>query len=157
MTERNPHADLDSISGQLDEAATIERVVNRDRTGRLDSISGRLDTAAETERVVHVDQTGRLDAIETAQKVVAGRMETFEGLLAENTAQTRANSDMTRDVHEMLLAWRAGMNALAKFGRGLAWVGIWVLKILKVGGAIAAAVYAIWLLIYAYTHGGPKQ
>lgn len=133
------HADLDSIRGQLDEVVATERAVNVDRTDRLDSIEERLRTGAV-------------------------RMANFETLLTENTDQTVATAAraeatelMTRDVHDMLLTWRAGMNALAKFGRGMAWVGQWVLRIAKFGGAIAGGIYAIWMLVYTFTHGGPKS
>ena len=125
-------ADLDSIRGQLDDAAITEREVNTDRNDRLDAIEQRLQDGGE-------------------------RMATFETLLSVNTAQTLATAEMTRDVHEMLLAWRAGMNAIAKFGRGIAWVGQWMLRIAKFGGAIAGGIYAVWLLIYTFTHGGPKS
>lgn len=136
--ERTGHADLDSIRGQLDEVVATERAVNVDRTDRLDSIEERLRTGAV-------------------------RMANFEALLTENTTETRANAlqaqangETMRAVHEMLSTWRAGMNALAKFGRGLAWIGGWVLRVTNFGGAIAAGIYAIWLLFYTFTHGGPK-
>lgn len=129
----------------------------------FDSISGQLDEAAATERAVNVDRTDRLETIEAGMIANMARIQNVEHLLAENTAETRANAlqaqangETMRAVHEMLSTWRAGMNALAKFGRGLAWIGGWVLRIAKFGGAIAGGIYAIWLLFYTFTHGGPK-
>lgn len=127
----------------------------------LDSIRGQLDEAAATERAVNIDRTGRLEAIEVGMIDSTARIQHMEQLLAENNAETRANAlqalaaaETLQTVHEMLNTWRAGMNALDKFGRGLALVGRWVLKVVRVGGIVATGVLAIWALILTILHNG---
>jgi hypothetical protein len=103
---------------------------------------GDIDTDFDT-----LNDQSRFDSIEKRLALGARRMDRIEGEVKENT-------DMTRDVHEMLLAWRAGMSAIAKFGRGLAMVGRGIMKLVRWAGIVAGAGVAIWSAIYAITHGG---
>lgn len=127
----------------------------------LESISGQLHQLAVTERAVNADRRDRLEAIEAGMIDSTTRIQHLEKLLAENTAETRdtasraqANGETLQAVHEMLSTWRAGMSALAKFGRGLAIVGRWVLKAVRLGGIVATGVLAIWALILTILHNG---
>lgn len=99
----------------------------------------------------------RLKLIEERQKANSERMGLADERMDRLETAVGVNTDMTRDVHEMLMAWRAGMNAIAKFGRGLAVIGKWLMKIIKWAGAVAAAGVAIWTFIQTITHGAPPK
>ena len=80
--------------------------------------------------------TVTLEAINGRFKRGSERMDQLEVSMRINTA-------MTSDVHEVLMAARSGINAIAKFGRGLAMVGrglrrvvIWLTPIAVAAGAI---------------------
>lgn len=85
------------------------------------------------------------------------RMERIEIRQKAFGESLQANTNMTRDVLDMLVAWRAGMNAIAKFGRFLAAVGKWFIRVLKVLAPIAAAGAAIWTVFQSYLHGGAPK
>lgn len=88
----------------------------------------------------------RLESIEAQLVAGAKRMDQSETALDENTSMTRdvhAYLPVMRDIHDMLNAWRAGMNALASFGRGVGWLGRGIYKTAKVLTPIAAGVGAI--------------
>lgn len=100
----------------------------------------------------------RLESIETRLAANAERIDRTETNLAENTNLTRDVHDFLpamRQMHEMFLTWQSGMNAIAKFGRGLGWVGgkfytgVKVLTPLAAGGA---ALVAAWHA--AFPQGG---
>jgi len=81
--------------------------------------------------------------------------------LAANTAITVTTSKNMEDVHDLLMAAQSGIDAIAKFGRGLAWIGhkffiigMWLFRLLKWGGVVGAAVSAILLAVYEIRHGG---
>lgn len=68
-----------------------------------------------------------------------------------NTAMTKVNTDMTADVHEILMFARSGINAIGSFGRGLATVGrglrkafIWLTPIAVGAVAVYHAGQAAW-------------
>jgi hypothetical protein len=69
-------------------------------------------------------------------------------------ASMAANTDMTRDVHEVILAARSGFAAIAKFGRGLAITGGWIAKAVRWLAPVVIAVVAIYHGIGALVHGG---
>lgn len=69
-------------------------------------------------------------------------------------ASMAANTDMTRDVHEVILAARSGFAAIAKFGRGLAITGTWVVKAVRWLAPPIAAAIAVYHGIQALMHGG---
>lgn len=85
------------------------------------------------------------------------RMQRIEDRQKEMGESLQTNTEMTRDVLDMLVAWRAGMNAIAKFGRGLAAIGRWFIRVLKVLAPIAAAGAAIWTVFQGYLHGGAPK
>lgn len=67
------------------------------------------------------------------------------------------NTSLTEDVHEMLITWRAGMNAIAKFGRGLGWVGTKLLRIARWGATVAAPIIAAGVAVWAWLHNGAPK
>lgn len=80
--------------------------------------------------------TVTLEAINARFKRGSERMDNLE-------ASMRINTAMTSDVHEVLMAARSGINAIAKFGRGLAMVGRWLVKAIKPLAVVAAAYVAV--------------
>ena len=93
------------------------------------------------------EDSRRLEAIEARQLVSSARMDRFE-------VELKDIAGMTRDVHEMLLAWRAGMSALAKFGRALACVGRWLAAAIKFIAPVAAGAAAIYAAVIVFIHKG---
>ena len=89
----------------------------------------------------------RLSGIEARQVISAARMDRFEVELA-------GIAERGRDVHEMMMAWRAGLGAIAKFGRGLARVGGWIVSLIKVLGPVAAGITAIYVAFNTFIHRG---
>lgn len=77
----------------------------------------------------------RLDAGEV-------RMARIEGQVAENTALTRENTEMTKDIKDLLVAARVGLKVLGGLG-----------AIAKWAGTVAAAAVAIWGLVVALKSG----
>lgn len=89
----------------------------------------------------------RLTAIEARQAVSSERMDRFE-------VELIGIAERGREVHEMLLAWRAGLGAIAKLGRGLARVGSWLISLLRVLGPVLAAITAICVAVNTFIHRG---
>lgn len=77
----------------------------------------------------------RLDAGEV-------RMARIEGQVAENTALTRENTEITKDIAELLYAARLGLKVIGGIG-----------SIAKWAGTVAAALVAIWGLVVALKSG----
>lgn len=72
--------------------------------------------------------------------------------LAANTTLTKVGTGMVSDVHEVLMMAKSGIEAIGKFGRGLAWCGRWAMKIIAFAGRIATAIGAVMGLWYSYSH-----
>jgi hypothetical protein len=81
----------------------------------------------------------RLDAIEQRLQRGSEHMALIDGAIAENTT-------LTREVRDVLDAFKGGMKVLGWLGTGMGWLG-----------KIAAAVVAIWGFIYAITHNGSPK
>lgn len=58
----------------------------------------------------------------------------------------KGNTDMTQDVHDVILAARTGFKVLGALGQGVKWLGY-----------LAAGLLSIWALIQAMAHGGPNK
>ena len=89
----------------------------------------------------------RLEAIEERLSLGAERMNRTEAALLENTSMTRDVHELLpamRQMHEMFLTWQSGMNAIAKFGRGLGWVYLKIVTLLKVLAPLATASLALY-------------
>ncbi len=101
----------------------------------------------------------RLESIETRLAEGSDRMDRTEATLIENTSMTRDVHELLpamRQMHEMFLTWQSGMNAIAKFGRGLGWVGGKLYTAIKVLTPIAAGVTALIAAWHAaFPHKGP--
>lgn len=90
---------------------------------------------------------GRLDSIETRLTLGGERMDRTEASLVENTSMTRDVHELLpamRQMHEMFLTWQSGMNAIAKFGRGLGWAYLKIVTLLKVLAPLATAGLALY-------------
>lgn len=79
---------------------------------------------------------GRFAAIETRLDRGSERMASIE-------ADLRANTEVTREVRDLMEMGRALFRLADLMGRGAKWLG-----------GIAAAIVAIWGAIYTATHGG---
>jgi hypothetical protein len=75
------------------------------------------------------------------------RMKGLEEGLADNT-------ELTRDVHEVILAARSGFAAIAKFGRGLAITGTWIAKAVRWLAPVVIAAVAVYHGVQSLLHGG---
>jgi hypothetical protein len=119
---------------------------------------GRPDEAATENPTTIAAITARLNRGGERMARFEHRMKTLEESVKANTALTKADHDMTSEVHEVILAVRSGFYALAKFGRGLARVGIWTRKALLWAGPPVAIVAGAWHgagdAIKAWLHGG---
>lgn len=122
-------------------------------TGKsIGDLSEKMDEAACTRssQFEHLE-----DQLETYQRLTNERLTTLEKSQMETKALTEENTDMTRDMHEIIVGLRAFFSSLAKMGRGMVIFGRWSLSIIKVGGIVAAAITAILGAIYAIVHGFP--
>jgi hypothetical protein len=86
----------------------------------------------------------RLQVMEDRLARGSARMRRIETSVDENTAMTRANAEMTREVLELMQAAKAGF-------RVAGWVG----TALRGAGKLAAAIAGIWALWQAIRHGTP--
>lgn len=118
----------------------------------LDELSDKLDAAAcsRTSQFGHLEEK-----LENYQRVTNDRLQTLEHGQRETKALTEENTDMTRDMHEIIVGLRAFFSSVAKMGRGMGIVGRWSLNMLKLGGVVAAAVSAIFIAVYTLMHGFP--
>jgi hypothetical protein len=79
------------------------------------------------------------------------RMTRIEGNLA-------ANTEITREIRDIVLMGRTFFRGLRGAGRALTWVWGWLYPTLRAGVVVATAVSAIGAAIYSITHGGqPPQ
>lgn len=76
------------------------------------------------------------DRLWKALSIQSERMDKFERAMEENTG-------MTRDIRDLMLTARTGFKVLGWVGTGARWVG-----------GIAAAIAAVYSLIYIIMHGG---
>ncbi len=70
-------------------------------------------------------------------------------------AEMKFNTDVTSEIRDIVIAFAAFARFCKHAGRGVAWCGKWLFRIVKVGGAIAASIAAIWGLLWAFRHGAP--
>lgn len=96
---------------------------------RFDDIDAAQAAAAKSEHSIHNEYSGRFDAIEK-------RMLNIELDVEQNT-------DLTREIHDVLVAAKVGLKVLGGAGTALKWCGM-----------VAAAVVAIYTFVYTITHGG---
>lgn len=83
------------------------------------------------------DTRARFDAIDQRLDAGSRRMKAIESQLQENT-------ELTRDVRELMEAGRAGLRVLGTLGKLAGWVG-----------KLATAALAIWAFIHAVKSGVP--
>jgi hypothetical protein len=76
--------------------------------------------------------------------------------------ELKANSEITGEIRDVVMAFAAFGRFCKRVGRVLAWigrrlagVGRLIFKVLKVGGALAASIGTIWAVIWAAMHGLP--
>jgi hypothetical protein len=86
---------------------------------------------------LHSQNLRRFAEIEAQMAKGAERMEAIERELRDNT-------QVTREVRELMVLGRNGFKVLGWFGIAAKWVG-----------SLAAAVAAVWALVYAALHGKP--
>jgi hypothetical protein len=90
------------------------------------------------------EQQPSLDSIIGRLRYGGERMDMLEERLGRIEKSMDHNTDMTRDVHELLVAVRSGLVTLAKVGRGLAAIGRWLHRFFKWALPIAAGIAFIW-------------
>ena len=90
-----------------------------------------------------ISTAARLKAIEDALSDGKRRMDAFETELKDNTTATLANTELTTEIRDILMAAKLGLKAIGAIGSIAKWLGL-----------IATAGVAIYTAIYAMTHGG---
>lgn len=91
--------------------------------------------------------TATLETINARFERGSDRMDRLETAMEVNT-------QMTADVHEVLMAARSGIAAIGKFGRGLARVGNWLRKLLIWVTPPLAALGVFWQDVKHWLHIG---
>ena len=86
---------------------------------------------------------GDLDAIKVQAASNGVRIAHVETVQAAMLESLRINNELTADIKDLLTAARVGFKVLGGLGTAAKWVG-----------AMAAAGMAIWVALYALTHGG---
>lgn len=89
------------------------------------------------------------------------RMDRFEAalldtnmLLDDNTELTRANTSMTKEMHEVWMFAKGGILTIAKVGRFIGRVGVWLRKAVMWTAPPVAAVVAGYHALKAWAHWG---
>lgn len=92
-----------------------------------------------------------IEAINARFERGSQRMLRLEQELRRNTDATKSNGDLleintklTSEMYEVFAAAKSGIQAIAKFGRGLAIAGSWLVKAVKVLAPLAVGLGAIW-------------
>lgn len=94
----------------------------------------------------------RLLVIEARGVAMFEQIEALKKDVDANTRMTKVNTDMTTDVHEVLMYARSGINAIGKFGRGLAMVGRGLRKVVIWTTPIVVGAVAVYHAAAALLH-----
>ncbi|QOR55297.1 MAG: hypothetical protein SHS37scaffold220_66 [Phage 67_12] len=108
----------------------------------------------EVEQPIADAPAGAAASYEAAIAAIHERLEQGSDRMDRIEASMADNTDMTRDVHEVILAARSGFAAIAKFGRGLAITGGWIAKAARWLAPVVVAVVAIYHGVQTLLHGG---
>jgi ABC-type uncharacterized transport system fused permease/ATPase subunit len=76
------------------------------------------------------------------------RMARLEESVAILRGEVAENTGMTAEVHEVIVAIKSGLYALAKVGRGLAWCGRQLSLFFKWATPIVVGAAAIWHFVF---------
>jgi hypothetical protein len=105
---------------------------------------GRPDEAATENPTTIAAITARLNRGGQRMARFELRMKNLEDSVRANTALTKADHDMTQEIRDFITNVKTGIYAVARFGRGLARLGIWMRRAVLWAGPPIGIVVAAW-------------
>lgn len=86
---------------------------------------------------------------------VDGRLDDGDRQFGQLRKEMKLNTEITSEIRDIVIAFGAFARFCKRVGRVLAWCGNWAFRVIKVGGALAASIAAIWGFLWAVKHGVP--
>lgn len=86
--------------------------------------------------------------------LVDERLERGDQNFDELRVEMQSNTEITREIRDIVLMGRTVFRAFSGLGKALVWCWALIYRVVRVGGVVAAACTAVWAFIYALTHGG---
>lgn len=96
-----------------------------------------------------------LDSESTVVEAINARFARGSARMHRLEEELKRNTEMTREMYEILTMAKTGIAAIGKLGRGLAMAGRWLLNAVKVLTPLAVGLIALYHAVQSVLTGAP--